>query len=326
MKTVVFVLQQGCFSAVIDNKVCKFKGGKSMAFEAYKIEEIVKAFEKGDAFLKSGSSWDDTKLFILLDSADMSHLFEIIDGFEIKSKVAERQDFSFQIKIEEEPVNLESGIASFVDQGSGSAAASAEIDKLNKEIEQKNAENDELKNEIVKKDDEISSLNKHVQTLKDKIAPKDKQIKELQKWYDDWDCYAVGNIISEEEGSILKLKKPIDTIHEIYIFSKDEIEYPKAELHFLKVLKDDGWRFPTEEESKILFKLYQIPEIGGYFCWDNIRSENYSLFFKYIDRWFIGDGKKSYCRDDHAGYPKIINHILVNDSSSYDQSSVIFVR
>ena len=322
MKTVVFVLQQGCFSAVIDNKVCKFKGGKSMAFEAYKIEEIVKAFEKGDAFLKSGSSWDDTKLFILLDSADMSHLFEIIDGFKIKSKVAERKDFSFQIKIEEEPVNLESGIASFVDQGSGSAAASAEIDKLKKEIEQKNAENDELTNEIVKKDDEISNLNKQVQTLKDKIAPKDKQIKELQKWYDEWDCYAVGNIISEEEGSILKLKKPIDTIHEIYIFSKDAIEYSKAELHLLKVLKDK-WHFPTEEECEILFELYKIPRVDE-FDWCVGNSIN-SLFFESIYKWFIGDGKKSYQAKEYYGGLVTDKNKRIEINDGYHRS-VIFVR
>lgn len=319
MKTVVFAMQQGCFSAAVNNEVCKFKGGKSMAFEAYKIEEIVKAFEKGNVFFKLGSCWDDTKLFILLDSADMSHLFEIIDGFEIKNKVAECKNFSFQIKIEEDPVNLESGIASFLDEGGGSAAVSAEIDKLNKEIEQKNAENNELKNEIVKKEDEICSLNKHIQTLEDEIAPKDKQIKELQKWYDEWDCYAVGNIISEEEGSILKLKKPIDTIHEIYIFSEDPIEYSEAELHLQKVLKDN-WHFPTEKESEILFGLYKISE----YDYAIISGSFISLFFERIDEWFIGDGKKFY-RAQHCGFLERDKKRRICKSDKYGKS-VIFVR
>jgi hypothetical protein len=319
MKTVVFVLQQGCFSAVIDNKVCKFKGGKSMAFEAYKIEEIVKAFEKCNVFFKLGSCWDDTKLFILIDSADMSHLFEIIDGFEVKNKVAECKNFSFQIKIEEDPVNLESGIASFLDEGGGSAAASAEIDKLNKEIERKNAENDELKNEIVKKEDEICSLNKHIQTLEDEIAPKDKKIEELQKWYDEWDCYAVGNIISDGKGHI-KLKKPIDTIHEIYIFSEDPIEYSKAELHLQKVLKDN-WHFPTEKESEILFKLYKIPRVDE-FNWSIGNSIN-SLFFESIDKWFIGDGKKFYRACDYGLVTDKKRRICKSDKYG---KSVIFVR
>ena len=313
-------MQQGCFSAAVNNKVCKFKGGKSMAFEAYKIEEIVEAFEKGNVFLKLGSSWDDTKLFILIDSVDMSHLFEIIDGFEIKNKVAECKNFSFQIKIEEDPVNLESGIASFLDEGGESAAASVEIDKLNKEIERKNAENNELKNEIVKKDNEINNLNEQIKKLQDEIAPKDKEIEEWKKWYDDWDRFAVGNIISDGKGHI-KLKKPIDTIHEIYIFSEEPIEYSKAELH-LKELKDN-WHFPTEEESLILLELYKIPQYDDAIFYNLFTS----LFFNNTWEWFIDDGKIFSCIADADSFGFVTDKKrIIHKAGEYERGSVIFVR
>ena len=313
MKTVVFLLQKGQFSAVIGDKRCYLRGGESMSFVEFDSEKIVESFESSDNF----KGWNDVQLFILYDGESAKYLFDIIDSFELKKKVGQCKNFSFQMKIEEEPVNLESGIASFWDEGDGSAEASAEIDKLNKEIERKNAENDELKNEIVKKEDEICSLNKHIQTLEDEIAPKDKEIEEWKKWYDDWDCYAVRNIISDGKGHI-KLKKPIDTIHEIYIFSKDSIEYSKAELHWYKELKDlnDNWHFPTEKESEILLELYKIPHPQFGHMWPD--SSFFSLFFGNICHWFIGDGKKCYYAKETDKEKRICEQ--------HNYASSIFVR
>ena len=321
MKTVVFVLQKSQFSAVIGNERCRFHGEESMSLSDSKPERIVGLFENNDDF----KGWNDTKLFILYDSESKNYLSKIIEYFGKENKVLECEGFSFQIKLEENPVDFESGLPSFgTDDDAGD---SVEIDKLKREIKQinaeidrKNIENDELNREIVEKDNEISSLKEENENLKNKIAPKDKKIKELQKWYDDWDCYAVGNIISEEEGSILKLKKPIDTIHEIYIFSKDQIEYSKAELYLRKVLKNN-WHFPTEKESEILFELCKIPKVFG--RWSRpIRI--FSLLFDHIDEWFIGDGKKSYqvLHSYDLVYDKN-ERIKINDGY---KTSVLFVR
>ena len=284
MKTVVFVLQKSQFSAVIGNERCRFHDEESMSLSDSKPERIVGLFENNDDF----KGWNDTKLFILYDSESKNYLSKIIEYFGKENKVLECEKFSFQIKLEENPVDFESGLPSFGTDGD--AGDSVEIDKLkreikqiNAEIEQKNAENDELKNEIVKKDDEISNLKEGIKNLKDEIAPKDKKIEELQKWYDDWDCYTVGNIIISEEG-ILKLKKPIKTIHEIYMMPQEiSLTYSEAttQLNMLN-LNNNGskWRFPTKEECNILFGLYNIKDV----------KFGRSLFF-YISSFFIEGGK-----------------------------------
>lgn len=319
MKTVVFVLQKSQFSAVIGNERCRFHVEESMSLSDSKPERIVGLFENNDDF----KGWNDTKLFILYDSESAKYLFNIIDGFGLKNKVDQCKNFSFQIKLEEKPIDLNGNIAAILEKGDSAAASEIgklknEIDDLKKEIEDKNSKNENLNRNIAEKDNEISNLNKQVQTLKDKIAPKDKKIEELQKWYDDWDCYAVGNIISEEEGSILKLKKPIDNIHEIYIFSRDAIEYSKAELHLRKVLKDN-WHFPTEKESEILFELYKIPE----YDYAIISGSFISLFFERIDEWFIGDGKKFYYANHYGLVTDKKRRICKSDKYG---KSVIFVR
>ena len=325
MKTVVFVLQKGQFSAVIGNERCRFHGEESMSLSDSKSERIVGLFENNDDF----KGWNDTKLFILYDSESKNYLSKIIEYFGKENKVLECERFSFQIKLEENPVDFESGLPSFgTDDDAGD---SVEIDKLKREIKQinaeidrKNIENDELNREIGEKNNEISNLNKQVQTLKDKIAPKDKKIEELQKWYYDWDCYAVGNIISEEEGSILKLKKPIDTIHEIYIFSRDAIEYSKAELHLRKVLKDN-WHFPTEKESEILFELYK-KITNAHEIWSEWSHpwSGYSLLFGGIKDWFIGDGKNSY--RVYESFSGLVNDKNQRIRENRHASSIIFVR
>ena len=323
MKTVVFVLQKSQFSAVIGNKRCYLNCEESMSLSEHDSEKIVRAFEKNDDF----KGWNDTKLFILYDSESKNYLSKIIEYFGKENKVLECEKFSFQIKLEENPVDFESGLPSFGTDGD--AGDSVEFDKLkreikqiNAEIKQKNAENDELNRNIAEKDSEINSLKEEIKNLKDEIAPKDEKIKELQKWYDDWDCYAAANIISEEEGSILKLKKPIDTIHEIYIFSWKEITYSEAK-QMLKVLKD-GWHFPTEKESKILFELYKIPRVDD-LNWSS-PWKIYSLLFGVIDEWFIGDGEKYYKANDY--YKGLVTDKNERIISVYDNkySSVIFVR
>ena len=152
MKTVVFVLQKSQFSAVIGNERCFFHGAESMSLSDSKPERIVELFENNDDF----KGWNDTKLFILYDSESKNYLSKIIEYFGKENKVLECEKFSFQIKLEENPVDFESGLPSFGTDGD--AGDSVEIDKLKREIKQinaeidrKNIENDELKNEIVKK-------------------------------------------------------------------------------------------------------------------------------------------------------------------------------
>ena len=288
MKTVVFVLQKCQFSAVIGNERCRFHGEESMSLSDSKPERIVGLFENNDDF----KGWNDTKLFILYDSESKNYLSKIIEYFGKENKVLECERFSFQIKLEENPVDFESVLPSFgTDDDAGD---SVEIDKLKREIKQinaeidrKNIENYELNRNIAEKDDEISNLNKQVQTLKNEIDPKDEKIKELQKWYDDWDCYAAANIISDGKGH-LTLKKPIGDIHKIYFYSTTKTPYYEVEKQ-LKNMKDEGskWRFPTEKECRILKKLFWIP--SEHIRWGD--RYNYSKFFPNgFCSWFVKDG------------------------------------
>lgn len=298
MKTVVFLLQKGQFSAVIGDKKCNLRGGESMSLAESDSEEIVEFFENSDYF----KGWNDTKLFILYDSESAKYLFNIIDGFEIKRIAAECKNFSFQIKLEEKTIDLNGNIAAILEKGDSAAASEIgklknEIDDLKKEIDQKSIENEELNRKIVEKDNEISRLDKRVQTLKNEIAPKDKKIEELKKWYDEWDCFAEANIIDNRENTgILELKKPVGDIHKIYI-SKNEVTYSDADKQ-LKTMNMGGgmqWRFPTEEECEILKKLYHIPEVSWF------DHHAYSRFFN-TDWWHISGGKKFYnLNSDYKG-------------------------
>ena len=319
MTTVVFLLQKGQFSAVIGDKRCYLRGEESMSLAESDSEKIVESFENSDYF----KGWNDVQLFILYDSESAKYLFDIID--ELKKKAGQCENFSFQIKLEEKPIDLNGNIAAILEKGDCAAASEIgklknEIDNLKKEIEYKNSKNEELNRGIDEKDSEISRLKILVKNLENVIAPKDKKIEELQKWYDDWDCFAVGNIISDGKGHI-KLKKPIDTIHEIYIFSEEPIEYSKAELH-LKELKDN-WHFPTEEESLILLELYKIPQYDdAIFC--NLFT---SLFFNNTWEWFIDDGKIFSCIADADSFGFVTDKKrIIHKAGEYERGSVIFVR
>lgn len=288
MKTVVFVLQKSQFSAVIGNERCFFHGAESMSLSDSKPERIVGLFENNDDF----KGWNDTKLFILYDSESKNYLSKIIEYFGKENKVLECEKFSFQIKLEENPVDFESGLPSFGTDGD--AGDSVEIDKLKREIKQinaeidrKNIENDELNRNIAEKDSEINSLKEEIKNLKDEIAPKDDKIKELQKWYDDWDCYAAANIISDGKGH-LELKKPIGDIHKIYFYSTTKMPYYEVAKQ-LKNMNEEGskWRFPTEKECGILKKLFWIPSESIH--WKDRYSK--SKFFPYsFESWFVKDG------------------------------------
>ena len=313
MKTVVFVLQKSQFSAVIGNERCRFHGEESMSLSDSKPERIVGLFENNDDF----KGWNDTKLFILYDSESAKYLFNIIAGFELKNKVDQCKNFSFQIKLEEKPIDLNGNIAAILEKGDSAAASEIgklknEIDDLKKEIEDKNSKNENLNLEIVEKDNEISSLKEENENLKNEIAPKDKKIEELQKWYDDWDCYTVGNIIISEEG-IRKLKKPIDNIHEIYMMPQDiSLTYSEATRQ-LNMLNNNGskWRFPTKEECNILFGLYKIKDVK--FGW--------SLFFN-ISSFFIEGGKYYFAI---VGYDEEIR--IIENLPNYNYKiNVLFVR
>ena len=297
MTTVVFLLQKGQFSAVIGDKRCYLRGGESMSFVEFDSEKIVESFENSDYFLQDRKGWNDTKLFILYDSESAKYLFNIIDGFELKKKVGQCKNFSFQIKLEEKPIDLNGNIAAILEKGDCAAASEIgklknEIDDLKKEIEYKNSENDRLSHDVAEKESEIRGLEEQVKNLKNEIAPKDKEIEEWKKWYDDWDCYSAANIVVDREKTgILELKKPVGDIHKIYMSNySDNFTYSEAERQLNIMNMNNGgmqWRFPTEEDCEILLKLYHIPEES----WSG--NHAYSRFF-YIHSWHISGGKKYY--------------------------------
>ncbi len=302
MKTILFLLQKGQFSAVIGDKKCNLRGGESMSFVEFDSEKIVESFENSDYFLQDCKGWNDVQLFILYDSESAEYLFDIIDSFELKKKVGQCKNFSFQIKLEEKPIDLNGNIAAILEKGDCAAASEIgklkkEIDDLKKEIDQKSIENEELNRKIVEKDNEISSLKEENENLKNEIASKDKEIEKWKQWYNDWDCFAKANIIDDRENTgIIELKKPVGDIHKIYI-SKNEVTYSDADK-LLKTMNMGGgmqWRFPTEEECEILKKLYHIPKVS----W--LGHAAYSRFFN-TDFWHISGGKKFYnLNSDYEG-------------------------
>lgn len=316
MKTVVFVLQKSQFSAVIGNERCRFHDEESMSLSDSKPEKIVEFFENNDDF----KGWDDTKLFILYDSESAKYLFNIIDGFELKNKVDQCKNFSFQIKLEEKPIDLNGNIAAILEKGDSAAASEIgklknEIDDLKKEIEDKNSKNENLNRNIAEKDSEINSLKEGIKNLKDEIAPKDKKIEELQKWSDDWDCYAAANI--KKNDRILELKKPIGDIHKIYFFSTTSIPYYEVEKQ-LKNMKDEGskWRFPTKNECGILKKLFWIHQYTNWY------SSNRSSKFFPFSSWLVKDGY--IYQADNSEYEREDTFYDCN-KSEYNSAYVLFV-
>ena len=318
MTTVVFLLQKGQFSAVIGNERCRFHGEESMSLSDSKPERIVGLFENNDDF----KGWNDTKLFILYDSESAKYLFNIIDGFELKNKVDQCKNFSFQIKLEEKPIDLNGNIAAILEKGDCAAASEIgklknEIDDLKKEIDQKSIENDELNQDVAEKDNELSSLKEENENLKNEIASKDKEIEKWKQWYDDWDCYSAANIIEDRERGILELKKPVGDIHKIYM-SNNAVTYSDADK-LLKTMNMGGmqWRFPTEEECKILLKLYNIPEAS----W-SLSGRNACSRFFHIHSWHISGGKKYYKPDYNSFFQ---DEPGPQESSNCYKWSVLFV-
>ena len=262
MKTILFLLQNNQFSAAVNKEVCKFKGGKSMAFEAYKIEEIVKAFEKGNVFLKLGSCWNDVQLFILYDSESAKYLFNIIDAFELKNKVESCQNFSFQIKLEEKLIDLNGNADELLKYlENGDAVVIAEKDKkikaLKNEIKEKEETIKKLESANSEKDKTISKLNKQV----------NKQKEDLKEMQSNLDPYSKLNFI--DKGDYIELKKPIGTIKKI---QKGYVRrnFSNAEKYADKLALDGfhNWRLPTKEELQTIYRIKDvcgIKNVGGLF-------------------------------------------------------------
>ena len=306
MKTILFLLQKGQFSAAVNNKVCNVKGGKSMAFEAYKIEDIVEAFEKGNVFLKLGSCWNDTKLFILYDSESAKYLFKIIEGFDLKNKVESCENFSFQIKLEEKSIYLKGDVSSFVKYvEQGDVAALAEIDQLKEEI-------NNLKNEIKEKEETIKEINDTIKKLESANSEKDKTISKLNKEVEkqkellkemqsNLDPYSKLNFI--DKGDYIELRRPIGNIRMIQKgFAEDKTWYEAMDYAKELRLGDfDDWRVPTKEELEEIYKikdacgiepggsLWSSSTIVGYTIAAHIVSFNNGDVYVYGNRKYISD-------------------------------------
>ena len=251
MKTILFLLQKGQFSAVIGDKKCNLRGGESMSFVEFDSEKIVESFENSDYFLQDCKGWNDTKLFILYDSESAKYLFNIIDGFELKNKVRQCKNFSFQIKLEEKPIDLLNGnveeLLKYLE--SGDAVVIAEKDKkikaLKNEIKEKNETIKKLESASSEKDKTISKLNKQVE----------KQKEDLKEMQSNLDPYSKLNFI--DKGDYIELKKPIGTIKKI---QKGCVKrnFSNAEKYADNLALDGfgGWRLPTKEELKTILTDY----------------------------------------------------------------------
>ncbi len=251
MKTILFLLQKGQFSAVIGDKKCNLRGGESMSFVEFDSEKIVESFENSDYFLQDCKGWNDTKLFILYDSESAKYLFNIIDGFEIKRIAAECKNFSFQIKLEEKTIDLNGNVEELLKYlENGDAVVIAEKDKkikaLKNEIKEKNETIKKLESASSEKDKTISKLNKQVE----------KQKEDLKEMQSNVDPYSKLNFI--DKGDYIELKKPIGTIKKI---QKGYVRrnFSNAEKYAKNLALDGGgWRLPTKEELKTIYKIKDV--------------------------------------------------------------------
>lgn len=248
MKTILFLLQKGQFSAVLNNKRCYLHGEESMSLAEFDAEEIVKFVESSDYF----KGWNDVQLFILYDSESAKYLFNIIDGFELKNKVRQCKNFSFQIKLEEKPIDLNGNVEELLKYlESGDAVVIAEKDKkikaLKNEIKEKNETIKKLESASSEKDKTISKLNKQVE----------KQKEDLKEMQSNVDPYSKLNFI--DKGYYIELKKPIGTIKKI---QKGYVRrnFSNAEKYADNLALDGfgGWRLPTEKELKIIYKIKDV--------------------------------------------------------------------
>ena len=277
MKTILFLLQKGQFSAVLDNKRCYLHGEESVSLAESGSGEIVRLFESCDDF----KGWNNVKLFILYDSESAKYLFNIIDGFELKKKVEQCKNFSFQIKLEEKPIDLNDNVEELLKYlENGDAVVIAEKDKkikaLNdtiKKLESANSEQDKT----------ISKLNKQV----------DKQKEDLKEIKSNLDPYSKLNFT--DKGDYIELKKPIGTIKKI---QKGYVKrnFSNAEKYADNLALDGfgGWRLPTKEELEIIYKIKDVCGI-----------ENVSGLF-----WCSKENTFAFgCKTKSGTYKSNLNHV-----------------
>ncbi|MBR4531343.1 hypothetical protein IKO70_02905 [bacterium] len=218
-----------------------------MSFVEFDSEKIVESFESSDNF----KGWNQVQLFILYDSESAKYLFNIIDGFELKNKVRQCKNFSFQIKLEEKPIDLNGNVEELLKYlENGDAVVIAEKDKkikaLKNEIKEKEETIKKLESASSEKDKTISKLNKQVE----------KQKEDLKEMQSNLDPYSKLNFI--DKGDYIELKKPIGTIKKI---QKGCVRrnFSNAEKYANNLALDGGgWRLPTKEELKTIYKIKDV--------------------------------------------------------------------
>ena len=277
MKTILFLLQKSQFSAVIGNERCRFHVEESMSLSDSKPEKIVELFEKNDDF----KGWNDTKLFILYDIESATYLFNIIDGFELKNKVESCENFSFQIKLEEKPIDLNGNVEELLKYlENGDAVVIAEKDKkikaLKNEIKEKDETIKKLESASSEKDKTISKLNKQVE----------KQKEDLKEMQSNLDPYSELNF--KDKGDYIELVRPIGNIKKIQK-SCVKRNFSNAEKYANNLDLDGhkGWRLPTKEELLEIDKIKDIcgiEKVSGIF-WDSTGGT--SNFGKSLSKGFF---------------------------------------
>ena len=264
MKTILFLLQEGQFSAVIGDKRCNLRGGESMSFVEFDSEKIVESFENSDNF----KGWNNVQLFILYDSESAKYLFNIIDAFELKNKVGQCKNFSFQIKLEEKPIDLNGNVEELLKYlENGDAVVIAEKDK---EIKALKKEVDTLRSEFEQKERKINDLSQEVTSLNNDLKQVEEKEKELKSKVSELEESPLF-IDKGDYIDLSKLTKPI--CNNIHMIEKElkPMDYFDAEEYVrnLRIGGFDDWRLPDLNDFRI------ISEIGGLYstkCWPNLSS------------------------------------------------------
>ena len=302
MKTILFLLQKSQFSAVIGNERCRFHGEESMSLSDSKPEKIVELFEKNDDF----KGWNDTKLFILYDSESAKYLFNIIDGFELKNKVRQCKNFSFQIKLEEKPIDLNGNVEELLKYlENGDAVVIAEKDKkikaLNNKIKEKDETIKKLESANSEKDETIKKL-ESANSEKDKTISKlnkqvDKQKEDLKEMQSNLDPYSKLNF--KDKGDYIELRRPIGNIRMIQKgFAEDKTWYEAMDYAKELRLGDfDDWRVPTKEELEEIYKIKDACGIEpGGSLWSSSTIVGYTIaadFVSFNNGGVCGSNRKS---------------------------------
>lgn len=265
MKTILFLLQKGQFSAVIGNTRAYFHWEESMSLAESDSEEIVRFFESNDDF----KGWNQVQLFILYDSESAKYLFNIIDGFELKNKVRQCKNFSFQIKLEEKPIDLNGNVEELLKYlESGDAVVIAEKDKKIKALKD---EADTLRNEIEQKERKINDLSQEVTSLNNEL----KQVEEKEKELKSKISVLEESPLFIDKGDYIdlsKLTKPI--CNNIHMIEKElkYMDYFDAEEYVrnLRIGGFDDWRLPDLNDFEILSKIDNL--YCKIKCWPNLSS------------------------------------------------------